>query len=114
MNHLLERQAAIFEAKREMSRQPVYLDTETTGLESTDQIVEVCVLDYDGTVLIDSLVKPSGSIPSSATRIHGVTTDMVKDAPTWPDLWPQVEAAMVNRRVAIYNAEFDVRMQARR
>jgi len=110
MNHLLERQAAIFEAKREMSRQPVYLDTETTGLESTDQIVEVCVLDYDGTVLIDSLVKPSGSIPSSATRIHGVTTDMVKDAPTWPDLWPQVEAAMVNRRVAIYNAEFDVRL----
>ena len=110
MNHLLERQAAIFEAKREVSHKPVYLDTETTGLEGMDQIVEVCVLDYDGTVLIDSLVKPAGSIPSGVSRIHGITNDMVKDAPTWPDLWPQVKAALADRRVAIYNAEFDVRL----
>ena len=110
MNHLLERQAAIFEAKREVSRKPVYLDTETTGLEGTDQIVEICVLDHDGTVLINSLVKPTGPIPPDATRIHGITNGLVKDAPAWPDLWPRVKTLMTDRRVAIYNAEFDVRL----
>jgi DNA polymerase III subunit epsilon len=110
MNHLLERQTAIFEAKREVSRKPIYLDTETTGLEGTDQIIEICVLDHDGTVLIDSLVKPTGPIPPDAMRIHGITNGMVKDAPPWPDLWPQVKTAIADRRVAIYNSEFDVRL----
>ena len=110
MNHLLERQAAIFEAKREVSRQPVYLDTETTGLEGMDQIVEICALDHNGTVLIDSLVKPTGKIPPDAMRIHGITNELVKNAPSWLEIWPQVKAAIADRRVAIYNAEFDVRL----
>jgi DNA polymerase III epsilon subunit-like protein len=35
---------------------------------------------------------------------------MVADAPIWPDLWPQVEVALAGRRVAIYNASFDLSM----
>jgi DNA polymerase-3 subunit epsilon len=34
----------------------------------------------------------------------------VAEAPTWPEIWPQVEAALAGRRVAIYNAEFDLKM----
>ncbi len=104
------RKLAILLAKSEIALKPVYLDTETTGLETADQIVEICILDHDGSVLVDSLVKPKGKIPLVASRIHGITDEMVVDAPAWPDLWPQVEVALAGRHVAIYNAEFDLGM----
>jgi DNA polymerase-3 subunit epsilon len=108
--NLQARQSAILQAQLEVQHKPVYLDTETTGLETADQIVEICILDHDGKTLIDSLVKPKGKIPILASRIHGITDEMVAEAPTWPEIWPQVEAALAGRRVAIYNAEFDLKM----
>ena len=104
------RRAAVLRAQEEIKCRPVYLDTETTGLDKADQIVDICVVDDDGNVLVDSLVKPKGPIPLEVIRIHGITDEMVQDAPTWPAIWPQVEAALAGRRVAIYNAEFDVRL----
>ena len=97
-------------ARAELARRPVYVDTETTGLALSDQIVEVCVLDHDGQVLIDSLVRPVGRIPSSAVSIHGITDAMVQHAPTWAELWPQIEPILATRRIAIYNSEFDMRL----
>ena len=104
------RQQAILQAQQELALKPVYLDTETTGLETADQIVEICILDHNGRTLVNSLVKPKSKIPLVASRIHGITDEMVADAPMWPELWPQVEAALAGRHVAIYNADFDVRM----
>jgi DNA polymerase-3 subunit epsilon len=104
------RQHAIEQARILVAREPVYLDTETTGLEMADQIVEICILDHDGKPLVDCLVKPKGKIPVLASRIHGITDEMVTDAPTWPELWPQVAAALAGRHVAIYNADFDLGM----
>jgi len=104
------RASAILLAKCEVALKPVYLDTETTGLETADQIVEICIVDHNGKALVNSLVKPKGKIPLVASRIHGITDEMVADAPAWPDLWPQVEAALAGRHVAIYNADFDLRL----
>ncbi len=104
------RRSAILIAQAELALRPVYLDTETTGLDTTDQVVDICIVDDNGRVLVDSLVKPKGTIPPEVTCIHGITDEMVENAPTWPEIWPQVERAMAGRRVAIYNADFDVRM----
>jgi DNA polymerase-3 subunit epsilon len=104
------RAAAIRLAKKEVQLNPVYLDTETTGLEKFDQIVEICVLDFDGSVLVDSLVKPTNKIPPDVTKLHGITDAMVKEAPTWPEIWPAVQAALTGRHVAIYSADYDVRV----
>jgi DNA polymerase-3 subunit epsilon len=104
------RDAAIQQAQDEILRKPVYLDTETTGLEKFDQIVEICILDSDGSVLVDSLVKPTTKIPAGVTKLHGITDDMVKDKPTWSEIWPTVQAALTGRHVAIYSAEYDERM----
>jgi DNA polymerase-3 subunit epsilon len=104
------RKGAILQAQLEVQHRPVYLDTETTGLETADQIVEICILDDNGRTLINSLVRPRNKIPAAAMRIHGITDEMVANAPAWPELWPQVEAALAGRRVAIYNAEFDLTM----
>ena len=105
-----DRREAIAKAQIELKRRPIYLDTETTGLKEYDQIVEIGVIDSDGTVLLESLVRPTGKIPADVTLIHGITDELVKSAPVWPEIWPQVEAILTERRVAIYNADFDLRL----
>ena len=82
----------------------LYLDTETTGLSSSrgDRIVELAVVDDDGRTVIDTLVNPEREIPWDATRIHGITDEMVAQAPTMEELWPAIEAATTGRHVVIY------------
>jgi DNA polymerase III subunit epsilon len=106
----LSRKSAIQKAKEFNLVRPVFLDTETTGLDGNAEIIEICVIDHDGVVLIDTFVKPIRSIPFDAMRIHGISNDMVANAPSWAQAWPQVEAVLQNRYVAIYNDDFDIRM----
>jgi DNA polymerase-3 subunit epsilon len=88
----------------------LYLDTETTGLGSEAEIVEIALLDFQGESLFESLVRPIGPIPPDATAVHGITTTMVAGAPDWRSVWLEVEPLLAGRLVAIYNAEFDLRM----
>lgn len=104
------RQRAIETARAVIAQRPVYLDTETTGLERSDEIVEISIIDDDGQVVFESLVKPSKPIPASATSLHGITNADVQKARPWPIVWPQARAALTQQIVVIYNAEFDVRM----
>jgi DNA polymerase-3 subunit epsilon len=105
-----DRRAAIAQAQIELNKKPIYLDTETTGLKERDQIVEICLLEHDGSVALHSLVRPIVKIPLDATRVHHITDAMVSTAPTWLELWPQLEAILTTRRIAIYNAEYDLRL----
>jgi DNA polymerase III subunit epsilon len=91
-------------------RKPVFLDTETTGLEGSAEIVEICIVDHDARVLLDTLVKPCRLIPWQVTQIHGITNEMVAGSPAWAQVWPQVRETLAGRPVGIYNSDFDLRM----
>ena len=104
------RQSAIEKAREIWETQPVFLDTETTGLSSNAEIVEISIIDHDGGVLLDTLVRPGRSIPTDAIRVHGITDEMVSQAQTWIHVWPRVESIIAGRSVGIYNADFDLRM----
>ncbi|MDS0826045.1 3'-5' exonuclease [Serratia marcescens] len=86
------------------------LDTETTGLDDKAEIIEIAVIDANGKVLLNTLVRPSKPIPPEATAIHGITDEMVKDAPTWPEVSPQLCSLISGKTIAIYNAEYDLRL----
>lgn len=103
-------QTIINRARQYIAQQPFYLDTETTGVDTLAEIVEICILDPDGAVLLDTLVRPRRKIPAEATRIHGISNSMVSNAPLWNELWIQIEVILKGRSVGIYNAEFDLRM----
>jgi DNA polymerase-3 subunit epsilon len=79
--NLTPRQQAVQLARHVISQNPVYLDTETTGLEKSDEIIEISIIDAAGQVLLNSLVRPSKPIPMNATAIHGISNDQVQKAP---------------------------------
>jgi DNA polymerase-3 subunit epsilon len=104
------REQAIRIARSMLEMEPVYIDTETTGFEETDTLVEIAVLDTDGSLLYESLVKPSKPIPPGATRVHGITDATVAFSPGWKQIWPEVKAVLKGRVAGFYNAQFDLRM----
>jgi DNA polymerase III subunit epsilon len=101
---------AIRRAHAFWAARPVFVDTETTGLSQRAEIIEISIVDYDGSLLFDSLVRPRSTIPPDVIRVHGIDNDMVKDAPAWSQVWQQVELLLRERYTGIYNVEFDVRM----
>jgi DNA polymerase III subunit epsilon len=109
-NSSATKDAAIQTAQRRISEKPIYIDTETTGLEKTDEVVEISIVDHDGTLLFTSLVKPSRPIPFETQKIHEISNEMVASAPTWPLLWNTVRTNLYGRTIAAYNAPFDLRM----
>jgi DNA polymerase-3 subunit epsilon len=110
MMSTLARREAIQIAQEYLGKNPLYLDTETTGIGPHDNILEIAIIDQEGNTLVDTLVKPVGVISPEAISVHGIHADMVQEAPSWSQVWPQVEAVLTGRPVGIYNAEFDLRM----
>lgn len=73
------------------------IDTETTGLEPSDEVVEVgfCNLFPDMSAVdmgsgVSFLVRPARPIPAQASAVHHIVDSDVKDKPPWADSWPRV------------------------
>ncbi len=88
----------------------VILDVETTGLDGQAECCQIGIISPRGEVLLDTLVKPVGGIPASATAIHGITDDMSQDSPTILELEPELKRLLGPATVAVYNADFDRRL----
>lgn len=110
MRQAADRERAAEMARWLLSEGAVFLDTETTGLDSRDQICEIALVAADGAVLVDTLVRPSVPIPHSATAIHGISDADVVGAPGFEEIWPEVRRELDDRHLIIYNAEYDTRM----
>lgn len=95
-----------------LDREEVFiLDTETTGLESYDEIIEVAVIDTTGATRHHSLVKPKGRVSAGARRVHGITPSMLKDAPEWPHVYEELMPLLKSAFVVLgWNARFDRRL----
>jgi len=62
----------------------VILDAETTGLGNQDEICEITVIDAEtAKPIINTLIKPKHSIPEDVIKVHGISNDVVSDAPDY-------------------------------
>ena len=109
-NQLANKQQVMQLVRQKLAEKPVYIDTETTGITRTDEILEIVIVDWDGSVLFESFIRPQKPIPPESTAIHGITSDMVEKARPWPIAWQQIRPLVAGRLLAMYNAEFDMRM----
>lgn len=65
----------------------IYYDTETTGLRSkTDRVIELACYDPELDKTFETFLHPGCRIPPESSAIHGITDDMIKDAPSFADM----------------------------
>ena len=92
------------------------IDEETTGLEP-GYIVEFGAIRYKENTLertendCISLVKPPIAIPDELVAIHGISNEMVKDAPTFADKQEEfAKILLVDNPIIIgHNVQFDLK-----
>lgn len=93
-----------------MANKYIVLDTETTGLNAAeDELLQVSIIDNEGTVLFDSYIRPTQHTEwAEAERIHHITPEMVADAPTIAEVMPEIND-ILNRydKIVGYNLKFD-------
>lgn len=89
----------------------VFLDTETTGLGISDRICAIGFIDDDEVHY--ELINPMKKIPPSASAIHHVTNEMVKEAPIFAVSKSVEKLIELNGSETIlvsHNAPFDLAM----
>ncbi|MFZ7120988.1 MAG: 3'-5' exonuclease [Eubacteriaceae bacterium] len=109
-NGNINKEEAVKLAQSLVNRNALILDTETTGLGEKDEIVEITVIDMKGQVYIDTLIKPTILIPPNASAIHKIKNMDIINSPSIIDIYGDLAYIFKNNIVAIYNAEFDIRL----
>ncbi|MDX1900850.1 MAG: DNA polymerase III subunit epsilon [Gammaproteobacteria bacterium] len=91
----------------------VVLDTETTGLETSEghRIIEVgCVEILNRKITgqrYHQYLNPERDIDEGALAVHGITKDFLKDKPTFAEIATDFMAFIQDAVVIIHNAPFD-------
>jgi DNA polymerase III subunit epsilon len=87
------------------------LDIETTGLKrNVDEIIEIAIVHADGTVLLDTLVRPMDIdhlIKSIDKGISKIMLEELEAAQMFQDLAQDIAAILEKHHILIYNASFD-------
>jgi DNA polymerase-3 subunit alpha (Gram-positive type) len=94
----------------------VIFDTETTGFSpAKDRLVEIgAVKVRNGKKLGEKswLINPQRSIPWYVQQVHHITPDMVKDRPTFAQVYPEFLEFIDGSVLIAHNAPFDIRFIA--
>lgn len=90
-----------------------FIDLETTGVNlGTDRILEIAIVKIltDGTRSVKrKLINPGMPIPKASSDIHGITDDMVKDAPLFKQVAQELKQMLDGCDFAGYNSNrFDI------
>lgn len=88
------------------------IDTETTGVDSTAEAVQIAVIDHEGNEVFHSLVKPLSPIPAGATAVHGISNEDVSLSPLFSTIYDELKELIGHKLLIAYNADFDKRILA--
>lgn len=114
MTPIAIRNDAIRTAKEilENPEQYAILDTETSGLGKTAEILEIAIIAPTGATLCNYFLDPVNAISPAATAIHGLTKEVLKTkgAISWTEIHDEVVDHLDGKTLVAYNAVFDVAM----
>ena len=92
----------------------VFLDTETTGLspDQGDRIIEIGCVEMVNRKLTGNnmhfYVNPGRDSHEEALKVHGITTEFLRDKPKFESVADELLSYMEGANVVIHNAPFDL------
>jgi DNA polymerase-3 subunit alpha (Gram-positive type) len=90
----------------------VVFDFETTGLDSMrDRIIEIGAIKYENgkkVAELGTLIKPDIPLPETASKITGITEDMLVGQPSIEEVLPGFLQFIEDSILVAHNAEFDM------
>ena len=92
----------------------VVLDTETTGLSTTEKhrIVEIGCIELNNQIstnkIFHSYVNPQRSVSKDAYKIHGYSDEFLSDKKTFSEISEDFLNFIKNKKIIIHNAPFDL------
>ena len=93
----------------QLTRPLAVIDLETTGVNlGSDRIVEIAIVKImpDGKKIVKrKLINPEMPIPPTSTEVHGITNEMVKDAPSFRQAANELKQFLDNCDLAGYNSK---------
>ena len=97
----------------QLTKPLAFIDLETTGVNlGTDRIVEIAIVKIlpDGSQTTKrKLINPGMPIPKASSDLHGITDEMVKDAPVFKQIAHELKQMLDGCDLAGYNSNrFDV------
>jgi DNA polymerase III subunit epsilon len=97
----------------QLNKPLAFIDLETTGVNlGIDRIVEIAIVKIltDGTKIVKrKLLNPGIPIPKTSSDVHGITDDMVKDAPVFKQVAQELKQMLDGCDLAGYNSNrFDI------
>lgn len=97
----------------QLTKPLAFIDLETTGVNlGSDRIVEIAIVKIltDGSQTVKrKLINPGIPIPKASSDLHGITDEMVKDAPTFKQLAQELKQILDGCDLAGYNSNrFDI------
>src|SRR5690606_36336889 len=101
----------------QLSKPLAIIDLETTGMNlSADRIVEIANVKImpDGSKSVKrKLINPEMPISASSVEVHGISNEMVKDAPTFRQVANEIKQFIDNADLSGYNSNrFDIPLLA--
>ena len=96
-------------------KREIILDTETTGLDpaSGHRIVEIGCVEVIGGIrsgpFFHSYLNPERDVPDEAYRVHGISTEFLKDKPIFAEKVDDFLEFIAGDQLVIHNAGFDMR-----
>ena len=96
------------EARNLLQLNPLFMHSKTTGAAEQAEVVEIAILDSAGKPLMDALVQPKRHIRPDATKEHGITDEMVDNAPKWTEVLPEVEEILARKTVCVYDLDHEI------
>lgn len=88
----------------------VILDTETTGIEYDDEVIQLTCLDVAGNVLYDGYFNPTKTSHWAAAKKHKLSKYFLAKQPEWRDEWPKISSLLQGKTILAHNSDFDQRL----
>lgn len=88
----------------------IIMEMATTGDSSSDEIIQLVLLDMNGSLLLNQYFKPQKEISKVALAKHQINRFYLKQQPQWDECWIKIREIIENKTILIPNTSYGIRL----